>query len=46
MAPLLRLRAAHYDVVVEERRYASQQKLCADVADGSILLKKDFEGGL
>jgi len=34
-APLLRLRAAHYHAVAEERRCASQQKLRADVADGS-----------
>jgi hypothetical protein len=34
-APLLRLRAAHYHAAAEERRFASQQKLRADVADGS-----------
>jgi hypothetical protein len=32
--PLLRLRAAHYHTVAEERRCASQQKLRDDVADG------------
>src|SRR5262249_17877477 len=34
-APLLRFRAAHYHTVPPERRCASQQKLRADVADGS-----------
>jgi hypothetical protein len=34
-APLLRLRAAHYHAAAEERRFASQQKLRAHVADGS-----------
>jgi len=37
---------AHYHTVAQERRCASQQKLRADVADGSMLLKKDFVGGL
>jgi hypothetical protein len=34
--PLLRLRAGDYHTVAPERRCASQQKLRADVADGSI----------
>src|SRR5262249_8016967 len=33
--PSFRPRAAHYHAVAEERRCASQQKLRADVADGS-----------
>ena len=36
MGTLVRLRAAHYHAVPEERRCASQQKLRANVADGSI----------
>jgi hypothetical protein len=34
-APLLELRPAHYHAVAQERSCASQQKLRADVADGS-----------
>src|SRR5262245_59397253 len=35
MGTFVRLRAAHYHAVAEERRCASQQKLRANVADGS-----------
>src|SRR5262245_57834329 len=35
MGTLVRLRAAQYHAVAEERRCASQQKLRANVADGS-----------
>jgi len=35
MRTLVRLRAAHYHAVAEERRWASQQKLRANVADES-----------
>src|SRR5262249_14329575 len=38
-APLLKPRAARYHTVAEERRCASQQKLRADVADGSKPVK-------
>jgi hypothetical protein len=34
-SPFSGLVAAHYHAVASERRCASQQKLCADVADGS-----------
>jgi hypothetical protein len=36
MGALLRLGAGHYHIVAQERRCASQQKLRADVADGSF----------
>src|SRR5262245_54436541 len=41
--PLLRLRAEDYHTVAEERRCASQQKLRADVADGSFASGRRFQ---
>src|SRR5262249_39764403 len=40
MGTLVRLRAAHYHAVAEVRRCASQQKLRANVADGSTAYSK------
>ena len=42
MGTFVRLRAAHYRAVAEERRCASQQKLCANVADGSVASHPDL----
>src|SRR5262245_29838975 len=42
MGTLVRLRAAHYHAVAEERRCASKQKLRANVADGSNLVSRGW----
>src|SRR5262245_2519637 len=42
MRALVRLRAAHYHAVAKERRCASQQKLRANVADGSNLVSRGW----
>src|SRR5262245_46608953 len=42
MGTLVRLRAAHYHAVAEERRCASKQKLRANVADRSNLVSRGW----